>query len=326
MRILVIGGNRFVGLELVTRLLLDGHQVTTLNRGHGESPFGHLVNRLVCDRDTPQFEKILSPHQFDAVVDFALFTKEQAQRTVRALAGRCAHYVMISTGQVFLVKKSVPRPALETDFEGELMSPPKRAFDLEQWQYGVDKRGAEEVVALSDFPTTRIRIPMVHGLRDYKRRIESLLWRFLDGAPILISQPEAACRHVFSSDVVQALMVVLRAGPQREVFHVSQAESISTRQLVETVARCAEAKCTINTIDAQQMEQAGLDVSLACAFNSQWMSELSPEKILSALGFRPRSFEENLQHVVRATLERLSVPPPSMMQRPLEIEFANGGL
>ena len=38
----------------------------------------------------------------------------------------------------------------------------------------------------SGFPATRLRIPMVNGQRDYYRRIESYLWRLLDGSPILL--------------------------------------------------------------------------------------------------------------------------------------------
>ena len=39
MKILVIGGNRFVGKKLVTRLVNDSHKVTVLNRS-GTGPEG----------------------------------------------------------------------------------------------------------------------------------------------------------------------------------------------------------------------------------------------------------------------------------------------
>jgi nucleoside-diphosphate-sugar epimerase len=325
-KVLVIGGNRFVGLELVTRLLLDGHEVTTLNRGQGEAPFGHRVHRIVCDRESREFETVFESRFFDAVVDFALFNENQAQRTVQALEGKCAHYVLVSTGQVYLVKQQVPSLALEQDFEGPVAPKPTGCFDIDQWQYGIGKRGAEEVIAASALPSTRMRIPMVHGLRDYKRRLESLLWRFLDGAPILLTNENAPCRHVFSNDVVRALMVLLKSGPTHEAFHVSQDQTLTAKELVLSVARIAGARNQVLEVHTDDLATAGIDPNLACSFNSSWMSVLSPKKIENAFQFRPREVEENLRFTVEALLAKMAVPPPSMVQRPLEVEFSMGGL
>ncbi|MCC2671118.1 MAG: hypothetical protein K0Q72_3589, partial [Armatimonadetes bacterium] len=49
MRVLVIGGTRFVGYFLSWRLLAQGHQVTLLNRGSAGDPFGERVERIRCD-------------------------------------------------------------------------------------------------------------------------------------------------------------------------------------------------------------------------------------------------------------------------------------
>jgi nucleoside-diphosphate-sugar epimerase len=40
MKVLVIGGNRFVGIDLTLRLLARGIKVTLLNRGTLPDPFG----------------------------------------------------------------------------------------------------------------------------------------------------------------------------------------------------------------------------------------------------------------------------------------------
>ncbi len=40
MKVLVIGGTRFVGHELVWRLLVSGHEVTLLSRGRLGDAFG----------------------------------------------------------------------------------------------------------------------------------------------------------------------------------------------------------------------------------------------------------------------------------------------
>ncbi|MCL2518024.1 MAG: NAD-dependent epimerase/dehydratase family protein [Oscillospiraceae bacterium] len=50
MKILVIGGTRFMGKHLVRSLIADGHDVTIATRGITPDNFGPTVNRVVIDR------------------------------------------------------------------------------------------------------------------------------------------------------------------------------------------------------------------------------------------------------------------------------------
>lgn len=192
MDILIVGGTRFVGYQLVWRLIAGGHRVTLLNRGTRLDPFGDRVQRLRADRTSNEFDAALAGRTFDACVDFAVYTGDDARRAVAALASRAGHYVMISTGQVYLVRQDCPRPAREGDYDGLLMPEPDEHDDHEEWSYGVHKREAEDVLAsawmASGFPSTRLRIPMVNGERDHFRRIEGYLWRLLDGGPLIPSR------------------------------------------------------------------------------------------------------------------------------------------
>ena len=61
MRILVIGGTRFLGYHLVRRLLEEGHAVTLFNRGETPDDFGGAVERIQGDRaDRSGFRKALA--------------------------------------------------------------------------------------------------------------------------------------------------------------------------------------------------------------------------------------------------------------------------
>ena len=66
MRILVIGGTRFVGRHLVEEALRRGHAVTLFNRGKNSSIFPNVEN-LLGDRDKDV--SVLKGKTFDAVVD-----------------------------------------------------------------------------------------------------------------------------------------------------------------------------------------------------------------------------------------------------------------
>ncbi|MFE7913827.1 NAD-dependent epimerase/dehydratase family protein, partial [Bacillus mobilis] len=47
--VLVLGGTRFFGKNLVEALLQDEHDVTIATRGITEDPFGSAVKRLIVD-------------------------------------------------------------------------------------------------------------------------------------------------------------------------------------------------------------------------------------------------------------------------------------
>src|SRR5688572_14412336 len=202
MHVLIIGGNRFMGHGLTWRLLAGSHQVTHFNRGSLQDPFGSRIERLRGDRTTLDFRNRLAGRRFDAVVDFAAFKGSDARDCVGVLQGNVGHYILISTGQVYLVRSGCPWPAAERDYDGPVMPRPADAADVSEWEYGVGKRDCEDVLAEAwekqRFPATRLRIPMVDGERDHQRRLEAYLWRILDGGPVLVPAGDnRPVRHVY---------------------------------------------------------------------------------------------------------------------------------
>jgi len=146
MHVLIIGGTRFVGYQLAWRLVAGGHRVTLLNRGTHPDPFEERVERLTADRTTPAFARVLAGRSFDGVVDFAAYNVRDTGSAVEVLGDRAGHYVFISTGQVYLVRDGCPRPARETDYEGSLLPRPEGEYQLASWEYGIQKREAEDAL------------------------------------------------------------------------------------------------------------------------------------------------------------------------------------
>jgi nucleoside-diphosphate-sugar epimerase len=319
MRVLVIGGNRFMGVELVAQLLARGHDVTLLNRGQLGDPFGPLVKRLVADRGTDAFDTALAGTTWDAVFDFVLMDGAQTDRLVRVLEGRVGHVMVISTGQVYLVRTPRPGIARETDYAGPVIPAPTSESDLGQWQYGAEKREVEDRLAASALPFTSLRLPMVHGARDDRRRLDGLLWRLLDGGPILLTQPEAPVRHVFSGAVVRTLVSLLDRGPQRAGFNLAWNEALTARAFVERVAQQLGASPRLVVRPFDELVAAGVDPVQAAFVNSRWMSALDATLANQTLGFVHEPLEAWLPQVVHGFMARWQGPPPSLAQRPLEL-------
>ena len=324
MDVLVVGGNRFVGYELAWRLLAGGHRLTLFNRGSLRDPFGERVERLRGDRTAGDFSRLLAGRRFDAVVDFAVFRGEEAAEAAESLKGRVGHYVMISTGQVYLVRAPRPSPAGEADYEGPLMAAPASPREKEEWDYGMGKRAAEDVLvgawAAARFPSTRLRLPMVNGERDYHRRLEGYLWRLLDGGPLILPDGgERPTRHVYGAAVARAIEGLLgRHDTFGEAYNLAQDETPSVREILAIAGELLGATPRFVPVPAREIEAAGLDVVAVSPFSGAWMSFLDPGRAKARLGFRHEPLREYLGRIVAAFLAQPKASPPSALARRAE--------
>jgi nucleoside-diphosphate-sugar epimerase len=319
-----------MGHGLTWRLLAAGHRVTHFNRGTLQDPFGARVERVHGDRTTADFRDRLAGRSFDAVVDFAAFNGAEAGGAVDALAGRVGHYILISTGQVYLVRAGCPWPAAERDYEGPLMPRPQAAADVPEWEYGVGKRGCEDVLAEAwekqRFPATRLRIPMVDGERDHQRRLEAYLWRILDGGPLLVPAGDARpVRHVYAGAVVRAIVELLgRDDSFGRAYNLSQDETPTLRQLIAELARLLGAPARVREVAEADLAGAGLELRAVSPFSSRWMSCLDPGLAKAELGFRHEPLTEYLGRIVASFLAHPpATPPPQYARRPDELALAS---
>jgi nucleoside-diphosphate-sugar epimerase len=327
MKVLVIGGTRFVGYGLVWRLLFEGHQVTMLNRGRSPDPFGDRVFRLNADRHTVEFGDAVRGRRFDAAVDFLVYTADDARSAVDALD--TDQYVMISTGSVYLVRLDCPVPSRESDYAGPIMAAPPTPGEEPDWRYSVDKRAAEDVLTEAwnrgRFPSTRVRIPIVNGERDYSRRLESYLWRILDGGPLVLPEGGRRClRHVYSGAVVEGIMRIL--GQERalgQAYNLAQDEIPTLAEMLEMLAEELRAPLTIVPVGDEMMRAAGLERDRDFPFTGHWTSILDPGRAKLELGFRHPPLREYLGKIAASFMASIPDEPPAYYrQRRRELALA----
>lgn len=333
MHVLVIGGNRFVGRFLAWRLIARGDRVTLLNRGRIPDPFGDRVERLVGDRTGPELEVLLAGRSFDAVVDLAAFSGEDGRRAAALLRGRTRHHVMVSTGQVYLVREGAARPAREPvreeDYDGPVMARPADPADIEEWEYGVGKRACEDALAAASrdgFPATRIRIPMVNGPLDYFRRIEGYLWRLVDGGPVIL--PDGGghrVRHVDGGEVARFLCGILgREETFGRAFNLAQEEAPTLAELVEKLRDLVGSRAEIAAVPAASVLAAGLRPIDVSPFHDRWMSFLDPSRARDELGFHHAPLAETLAAVASSFLAHTPDRPTGHARREVERRLVTG--
>lgn len=314
-RALLIGGTRNLGPGIAAALLEAGFSVTVFHRGiTRSSALPPEVQRVLGDRSDPSQ---LPAGAFDVIVDTTLYNGRDAAAARDAFRDRTGRYVMLSTGQVYLVREGLARPFAERDYAGPVIPEPTDSkFDRDNWAYGFHKRAAEDALAAAAFPVTVLRLPMVNSERDHFHRIRNYLARLRDGGPILIPDgPHLPLRHVYGKDVVSAVMRVIAAGVSG-AFNVGQDETVT---IDDFLARLSGGKAQIRRVPATVLWERGL--MPACShFSEPWMSALDNRLGKAKLGLTYTPLEEYLAVLVQ-DFEANPTPPPGYEQRPAELEI-----
>ncbi|MBK6470957.1 MAG: NAD-dependent epimerase/dehydratase family protein [Betaproteobacteria bacterium] len=106
MRLLILGGTRFLGRHLAQQALAAGHELTLLHRGRSAADLFPEAEHLIADRDREgEFDAALNGAlaggAWDAVVDTSAYLPRQVRSAAAALAGRVGQYQLVSTISVY---------------------------------------------------------------------------------------------------------------------------------------------------------------------------------------------------------------------------------
>lgn len=99
MRVLILGGTKFLGRALVDSALARGHEVTLFNRGNTNPDLYPDLEKLRGDRDGGL--SALEGRKWDAVVDTCGYVPRIVKMSAEALADSVEHYTFISSISVY---------------------------------------------------------------------------------------------------------------------------------------------------------------------------------------------------------------------------------
>jgi len=300
------------------------------NRGITASDLAPEVERLHGDRSNKKdLQTALGGRSFDAVIDTTLYTGADTLPTIEVLKQRTGHYIFVSTGQVYLIRKGLTRPFREADYEGELIPAPAKenSSDYANWLYGKDKRDVEDLLFAvwnrDRFPVTSLRLPMVNSERDHYGRILGYVRRLKDGGPILVPAGDGlSLRHVYGADVALAIVDLVESGQGKgQAINLSQDETISLPDFLAMVAGMLSVKLKIVPVSPTRLESLQL-LPQCSPFSDPWMSALDNSRSKSEFGIRYTPLVEYLQKIVQNYQNNQHLIPEGYKNRDLELRVA----
>jgi len=141
-RLLVLGGTKFLGRAAVEVALARGHEVTLFNRGETNPELFPEAEKLRGDRTADL--SALEAREWDAVLDPSGYIPSVVRASAEALADSTAHYLFVSTVSVYA---SLAAPVDEQSPVAELGELPDDKLTEDYSNYGPLKALCEQAVA-----------------------------------------------------------------------------------------------------------------------------------------------------------------------------------
>jgi nucleoside-diphosphate-sugar epimerase len=233
MKVVLLGGTRFVGVRVAELLLAAGVSVTIVHRGQTGAAVPGAVT-VLGDRSLPDGLDGLRG-RFDALLDLSAYQSAWTRSAIDALGSRVGFYAFISSGAVY-------RPSAHLPWPEQTPLGPSPIWGA----YGREKVASEQVLFEAHqsglVPVAAFRFPFILGPANFADRESFVLSRLEAGRPILLPGGGSALNQfVHVDDAARALVRALErpdvaAG---KAYNCTHPELVTNRGFVELCASVA---------------------------------------------------------------------------------------
>jgi len=254
LRIAVIGGTGFIGHHVTQWLVQVGADVTAIHRG--QTPVRVPgVRSLRADRKRPStLARALAAAAPTVLVDMAAYTAEDMEALLTAIPASLARLVLISSGDVYWtygaflgLDRARPTAAPldeQAPLRDQLYPYRAQASGPEDLLYGYEKIVVERMAQTSaGVPLTILRLPMVYGPNDPRKRIGGYLDRLgTSNGTLHLNAAEAAwrCTRGYVEDVAWAIrLAALDERAAGEIFNVGEEATLTEFEWIRAIAAAA---------------------------------------------------------------------------------------
>jgi 2'-hydroxyisoflavone reductase len=187
MKVLILGGKRFLGIALIEALLKAGHTITLFNRGKTNAELFPEITNLIGERDGDL--SALKRRKWDAVIDTSGFIPRVVKKTASMLSGKCGLYTFISSVSVY---QDFRMPDIAEDYVLSQLEDPDNE-DYTGDSYGPLKALCEyEIQKNFDGKVLVIRPGLIVGPNDPTDRFTYWTHRVSLGGKVLAPAPPSA--------------------------------------------------------------------------------------------------------------------------------------
>lgn len=246
MKILVMGGNQFLGKALTEKLLVENYEVFVLNRGNREN--STEATHIKVDRDNyNEIEEKLKNFKFDIIVDISAYTGLQVKNFYQIMKGKFKQYILISSASIYNNTKEFPVSEASSIGENPIWG-----------DYAKNKFLAEQEVLKMEEAYTIFRPFYIYGIGNNLDREQYIFSRIENKFPIYLPDDgENIIQFGYIDDLVDSIIYSFNNKKfYKEVFNISGDENISIKNFVDLCAKMMNKKVDIKYIQCNEKIKA----------------------------------------------------------------------
>jgi 2'-hydroxyisoflavone reductase len=252
MRLLILGGTRFVGRHVAAAALTAGWDVTLFNRGREDPEAFPTADHRVGDRDGEL--DALAAGEWDAVVDTCGYVPRVVRASAELLRDRVRSYVFISSAGVYADKS---RAGLaEEDALVELDD--GASEDVGEHYDGLKALCEETLGEVLGERATIVRPGLIVGPHDPTNRFTYWVTRIARGGDVLAPEPRDQPVQVIDARDLAAFVLALASQPAEGVFNAVGDVRTMERTLTE-IADASGAEVRLRWMPERTLLDAGLE-------------------------------------------------------------------
>jgi len=307
LRIIVLGGTRFVGRALVHELLGANHEVLLVHRGvHEPADLPAMPHLHVPRCELTAQRRELQEFRPDALVDVSAMTGGDAEAALAAVSIE-VRLLVVSSIDVYRAYTSVwsgkdtdPVPLDECSVLRSA-PPPDRGYVTPGYDYKPERYEKLDVEhEYLERGATVCRLPMVYGEHDYKRREEFILRRVRAGRRKI---PVGSGSWLWSRGCATDLAVGMRLALESdtavgEVFNLCESHCASVRLWAEQILAAAGWEAELVSVPEETLPE---DLDITGSFSQHWLAGATKAREL--LGWVHSPPERAVERSVRWHLE-----------------------
>ena len=235
-KILIMGGNQFVGKEIAKKFLEKNNTVYVLNRGTRKNIEGVIF--LKTDRDNYiEMKNTLKDIEVDVIVDVSAYTEEQVNILHKVMKNKFKQYILISSASIYNNIKCTP--VNEESHTGENLI----WGDYAKNKYLAEKKTIENS-NLYNFKYTIFRPFYIYGIGNNLDR---------ENLPIFIPSKNNIIQFGYVEDLALAIESSIENSDfYNQIFNISGDEYVTMSEFAEICGKVMAKKVAIKYINTEE--------------------------------------------------------------------------
>ncbi len=252
MKLLVLGGTKFLGRHAVAAALAGGHEVTIFTRGQTNPELFPEVEHVQGDRDGDL--DALRGDAWDGVVDTSGYVPRIVRQSAELLHDHVDRYVFVSSISVY---DDFSAPPSEASAVAQLEDP---ANEEVMEHYGALKAACEQVVEeIYGDRSARVRAGLIVGPHDPTDRFTYWPRRIALGGEVLgPGDPGAPVQFIDARDLAAWLVQLAFHGPGGTYNATGPAQLLTFEQLLDDMREAIGSDADIVWLDGERVLEAGV--------------------------------------------------------------------